>query len=81
MTTLQEFLASATVASGSGAGDLKPVLTTLEAYAADFENGARRNALVAASQAVSTIQIDSSVREKLIHEIERRINGAPPMSC
>jgi hypothetical protein len=68
------------VASGSRKANLEPVLKTLEAYAANFENGARRNALLAASQAVSIIKIDRSVQDRLIQEINQRIDRASPMS-
>ena len=80
MITLQDFLAAATVASGSGNADLGPALSALEAYVGNFEGGARRNALMAASKAVSIIRLEGDVRDSLAREIELRISKAPPMS-
>ncbi len=80
MFTLQDFLASAVVASGSGKSDLRPTLKALDAFVGNFQDAERRNALVAARQAVSIIKLEGTVRDSLMREIESRIAGSPPMS-
>ena len=80
MTTLQNFLTASAVAAGSGDTNLGPALRALDAYVANFEGDAQRNALVAAKQAVSIIKLEGSVESQLSREIEARISRSPSMS-
>lgn len=80
MATLQDFLTAAVVASGSGKSDLAPVIGCLDDFVSRFENGARRNALAAASQAISIIKLEGPVRDRLMLEIARKASHSPPTS-